>query len=163
VNGGGWGCIYSLQPLPSCCSFSADCGRSVPLVRTVRPYTSMAEITTVSSNGYINGYSAFNASSDVKYGSRGRSGRAPWTVREDAKNEFYRTPHLRVYLVLQRPDGARLVSDGARFSFKRFIVLTYVFVEFLSEAHPIVSWTVRCKGLDGPRIDVFPKIFSCLE
>jgi hypothetical protein len=37
VNGGGWGCIYSSQPLSSRCSFPADRGRSAPLVRTVRP------------------------------------------------------------------------------------------------------------------------------
>jgi hypothetical protein len=67
VNGGGWGCIYSLQPLPSRCSLSVDRGRSAPLVRTVWPCTSMAEIATVSSNGYINGYCALNASSDVRY------------------------------------------------------------------------------------------------
>jgi hypothetical protein len=66
MNGGGWGCIYSHQPLPSRCSNSADRGRSVPLVRTVRPCTSTAEITTVSSNGYINDYNALNASSDVR-------------------------------------------------------------------------------------------------
>jgi hypothetical protein len=36
VNGGGWSCIYSLQPLPSRRSFSADRGRSAPLVRMVR-------------------------------------------------------------------------------------------------------------------------------
>jgi hypothetical protein len=30
---------------------------------------------------------------------RGRSGRAPRTVREDAKITFYRTRHLRVFLV----------------------------------------------------------------
>jgi hypothetical protein len=30
-------------------------------------------------------------------GSRGRSGRAPRTIREDAKNTFYRTRHLRVF------------------------------------------------------------------
>jgi hypothetical protein len=41
-------------------------GWSVPLVRTVCPCTSTAEIATVSSNSYINGYSAFNASSDVR-------------------------------------------------------------------------------------------------
>jgi hypothetical protein len=41
-----------------------------------------------------------------------------------------------------RPDGPLLVSDGARFSFERSIVLTYVFAEFLSEAHPSVA--------DGP-------------
>jgi hypothetical protein len=66
VNGGGWGCIYSLQPLSSLCSNSADRGRSVPLVRTVRPCTSTAEIATVSSNCYINGYSVFSVSSDVR-------------------------------------------------------------------------------------------------
>jgi hypothetical protein len=66
MNGGGWGCIHSPQPLPSRCSFFADRGRSVPLVWTVRPCTSTAEIATVSSNGYINGYIAFNVSSDVR-------------------------------------------------------------------------------------------------
>jgi hypothetical protein len=99
VNGGGWGCIYSPQLLPSRCSLSADRGRSAPLVRTVRPCTSTAEIAMVSSNSYINNYFALNASSDVRYHSRGWSGRAPRTVREDAKNTFYRTRHLRVFLV----------------------------------------------------------------
>jgi hypothetical protein len=45
---------------------STNRGWSAPLVRTVRPYTSMAGIATVSSNNYIIDYSAFNASSDVK-------------------------------------------------------------------------------------------------
>jgi hypothetical protein len=88
VNGGGWGCIYSPQPPPSRCSISANRGRSTPLARTVCPSTSMTEILTVSSNGYINGYNALNASSDVRYRSRGRSGRAPRTVREDAIINF---------------------------------------------------------------------------
>ena len=54
-------------------------------------------------------------------------------VREDAKNAFYRTRHLQVFLVFQRPDGPRLRADGprlvlygARFSFERSIVLTMV-------------------------------------
>jgi hypothetical protein len=66
VNGGGWGCIYSPQPLPSRYSFFADRGRSAPLVRMVRPCTSTATIATVSSNRYINGYYALNVSSDVR-------------------------------------------------------------------------------------------------
>jgi hypothetical protein len=33
-----------------------DRGRSAPLVQTLRPCTSTAEIATVSSNGYINSY-----------------------------------------------------------------------------------------------------------
>jgi hypothetical protein len=41
-------------------------GWSAPLVRTVRPCTSTTEIATVSSNSYINNYSALNASSDVR-------------------------------------------------------------------------------------------------
>jgi hypothetical protein len=32
VNGGGWGCIYSLQQLPSRYSFYTDRGRSAPPV-----------------------------------------------------------------------------------------------------------------------------------
>jgi hypothetical protein len=84
VNGGGWGCIYSPQPPPSHCSISANRGRSTPLARTVRPCTSMTKILTVSSNGY----NALNASSDVRYRSRGRSGRAPRTVHEDAIINF---------------------------------------------------------------------------
>jgi hypothetical protein len=70
-------------------------------------------------------------------------------VREDAKNAFYRTRHLQVFLVFQRPDGPRLrldgprlVSDGARFSIRWSIVITCVFAVFLSEAHPGVA--------DGP-------------
>jgi hypothetical protein len=70
-------------------------------------------------------------------------------VREDAKNAFYRTRHLQVFLVFQRPDGLCLrpdgpclVSDGACFSIRRSVVLTCVFAVFLSEAHPGVT--------DGP-------------
>jgi hypothetical protein len=46
------------------------------------------------------------------------------------------------FLVFQRPDGPRLVSDGARFSIGRSVVLTCVFAGFLSKAHPSVT--------DGP-------------
>jgi hypothetical protein len=128
-NGGGWGCIYSYQQLPSCCPCSANRERFVPLVRTARPCTSRAEIATVSSNGYINGYSALNVSSYVRHNSCGRSGRAPRTVHEDAKNAFYRTHHLRVFLVFQRaegprlrPNGPSLVPYGALFSFGQSVV-----------------------------------------
>jgi hypothetical protein len=65
LNGGGWSCIYIHQLLPSHCQLSATRGRSALLARMVRPCTSTPEITIVSSNGYINGISAFNASLDV--------------------------------------------------------------------------------------------------
>jgi hypothetical protein len=129
VNGGGWGCIYSSQPLSSRCSLSTDHGRSAPLVRTVCPCTSTTKIATVSSNGYINGYFALNVSSDVRYRCRRRSGHAPQIVREDAYNSFYQTRYLRVFLVFHRPGGPRLrpggprlVSNDARFSIGRSVV-----------------------------------------
>lgn len=48
----------------------------------------------------------------------------------------------RLYDPRLRPDGPRLVSDGASFSFGQFAMLTRVFAVFLSEAHPSVA--------DGP-------------
>jgi hypothetical protein len=107
VNGGGWGCIYNPQPLPSRCSLSADRGRSAPLVRTVRPCTSTAEIATVSSNNYY----ALNVSLNVRYHSRVRSGHAPRTVREDAYNSFYQTCYLRVFSGFS-PTGRSALEAG---------------------------------------------------
>jgi hypothetical protein len=61
-------------------------------------------------------------------GSHEQSGRAPWTVREDAIIHFTE-PITFGFLVLRRPDGPRLrpdgprlVSDGARFSIGRSVV-----------------------------------------
>jgi hypothetical protein len=96
--------------------------------------------------------SALNVLSYVRHSSRRRSSRAPRTVRDDATNAFYRTRHLRVFLVFQRsdgprvrPDGPRLVPNGARFSFRQSVVLTHVFYVFLSEAHP------GCRGRSTAR------------
>jgi hypothetical protein len=44
-------------------------------------------------------------------------------VREDAKNAFYRTRHLRVFLVFLRPDDPRLRPDGPRFYLGRCSLL----------------------------------------
>jgi hypothetical protein len=52
VNGGGWGCIYSDQPLSSHFPLYANHGRIALQARTVHPCASTAEITIVSSNGY---------------------------------------------------------------------------------------------------------------
>jgi hypothetical protein len=60
-------------------------------------------------------------------------------IREDTKNTFYQTHHLRVFLVFHLLDGLRLVSDSACFSIGRSVVLTCVFAVFLSEAHPSVA------------------------
>jgi hypothetical protein len=54
-------------------------------------------------------------------GSRGRSGRAPRTVREDVKIHFTK-PVTFGFSGFHRPDGPRLVSDGARFSVRWSVV-----------------------------------------
>jgi hypothetical protein len=90
---------YSHQPFPSRCPLSVNRERSTLLVRTVRPCTSTAEVAMVNSNGYINGYKCIKCIVKCQINSHGWSGRAPWTVREDAKNQFYWTHHLRVSLV----------------------------------------------------------------
>jgi hypothetical protein len=80
--------------------------------------------------------------------SRGRSGRAPRTVREDAIIHFTEPVTFGFFVSSPtggprlRPDGPRVVSDGACFSSGWSIVYTWVFALVLSEAHPSVA--------DGP-------------
>jgi hypothetical protein len=81
VNGGGRGCIYSPQPLPICCSFSADRGRSAPAHQRLKSQRSV--VTAISTAIY---HLMCHQMSDK--GSRGRSGRAPRTIREDAIIHF---------------------------------------------------------------------------
>jgi hypothetical protein len=81
VNGGGWGCIYSPQPLPSRCSFSADRGRSAPAHQ--RQQSQQSTVTAISTD-----ILHLMRRQMLDKGSRGRSGRAPWTVREDAIIHF---------------------------------------------------------------------------
>jgi hypothetical protein len=87
-NGGGWGCIYSHQPLPSRCPFlpTADglrpwSGRSAPVDQRLR--TQRSAVTAISTAML---HLMRRQMSDK--GSRGRSGRAPRTVREDAIIHF---------------------------------------------------------------------------
>jgi hypothetical protein len=84
VNGGGWGCIYSHQPLPSRCSIlpTADgppawTGRSA--LADQRLKTQRSAVTAISTTIL---HLMRRQMSDKA--SRGRSGRAPRTVREDA-------------------------------------------------------------------------------
>ena len=88
MNGGGWGCIYSHQPLPSRCSIllSADgprarSGRSAPVVQRLK--TQRSAVTAISTAIL---HLMRRQMSDK--GSRGRSGRASLTVHEDAIIHF---------------------------------------------------------------------------
>jgi hypothetical protein len=84
MNGGGWGCIYSHQPLPSRCSFLSTADgppawsrRSAPADQRLK--TQRSAVTAISTAIL---HLMRRQMSDKA--SHGRSGRAPRTVREDA-------------------------------------------------------------------------------
>jgi hypothetical protein len=142
VNGGGWGCIYSHQPLPSRCSIllTADgspawSGRSAPIDQRLKTQRSAIMAISTAILHLMRRQMSDKAS-------RGQSGRAPRTVREDAIIHFpnpspsgFSVPHLPDGPRL-RPDGLRTVSDGPCFSSGRSIVQTWIFALVLSEGHP---------------------------
>jgi hypothetical protein len=148
VNGGGWGCIYSHQPLPSRCSIllSADgppawSGRSAPVDQRLK--TQRSAITAIST-----AISHLMRRQMSDRPSRGRSGRAPRTVREAAiihspnpSPSGFSVSHLPDGPRL-RPDGPREGSDGPCFSSGRSLVETCIFALVLSEGYPGVA--------DGP-------------
>ena len=89
VNGGGWGCIYSHQPLPSRCSIlpTADgpptwSGRSAPVDQRLKMQRSAVTAISTAILHLMRRLMSNKAS-------RGRSDRAPWTVREDAIIHFF--------------------------------------------------------------------------
>ena len=100
VNGGGWGCIYSHQPLPSrwAILLSADgprarSGRSAPVDQRLKMQRSAVTAISTAILHLMRRQMSDRAS-------RGRSGRAPRTVREAPYNSFLRTRYLRVFRFL---------------------------------------------------------------
>jgi hypothetical protein len=139
LDGGGWGCIYSLQPLPSRCFFSADRGRSAPAYQRLKSQRSTVMAISTAIEHLMCRQMSDKAVADGPAVHPRRSART-------LKKNFTEPVTFGFFLVLQRlnsprlrPDGPRLVSDGARFSIERSVVLTYVFVVYLSEAYPGVA------------------------
>ena len=88
VNGGGWGCIYSHQPLPSRCSIllsvdgpRARSGRSAPVDQRLKMQRSAVTAISTAILHLMRRQMSDRAS-------RGRSGRAPRTVRAVAIIHF---------------------------------------------------------------------------
>jgi hypothetical protein len=129
VNGGGWGCIYSHQPLPSHCQPSVNRRRFMFLARTVRPFTSTSEIATFSSNNYINGYKCIKCvvicqikkSQTVQPctlgGPRGHYNSSLLNLAPSSFSSFQRANNPRL-----RPDGPSLVPGGVLLSFGQTVV-----------------------------------------
>jgi hypothetical protein len=148
LNGGGWGCIYSHQPLPSrwAILLSADgppswCGRSASVDQRLKMQRSAVTAISTAILHLMRCQMSDRAS-------RGRSGRAPRTVREAPYNSFLRTRHLRVFGFLPTGRSAPEAGRSARglgrscFSSGQSVVETCVFALVLPEGYPGVA--------DGP-------------
>jgi hypothetical protein len=163
VNGGGWGCIYSHQPLPSRCSIllSADgppawSGRSAPVDQRLK--TQRSAVTAISTAIL---HLMRRQMSDKA--SRGRSGRAPRTVREDAIIHFSEPVTFGVFGSSPTGRSAPEVGRSARDNGRSLLFLRTVrsadldFLHWFCPRVILVLQTVRRKGPDGPRLVYFSK------
>jgi hypothetical protein len=155
MNGGGWGCIYSHQPLPSRCSFlpTADgppswSGRSAPVDQRLK--TQRSTVTAISTAIL---HLMRRQMSDKA--SHGRSGRAPRTVREDAIIHF--TEPVTFGFFGSSPTGRSALCLG------RSVVETCVFALVLSEGHlGVADGPPQRPGRSALGL-FFKKNFSCPE
>ena len=169
VNGGGWGCIYSHQPLPSrwAILLSADgppawCGRSAPVDQRLKMQRSAV---TAISTAIL--HLMCRQMSDK--GSRGRSGRAPRTVREDAIIHF--TEPVTFGFFGSAPTGRSAPEAGrsARGLGRSLLFLRTVCSGNLCFCIGSVRGSFLCRGRSAARgrtvraWPVFPKSFSCPE
>ena len=169
MNGGGWGCIYSHQPLPSRWAFllSADgppswCGRSAPVDQRLKMQRSA--VTAISTTIL---HLMRRQMSDRP--SRGRSGRAPRTVREAAIIHFSEPVTFGFFGFLptgrSAPEPGRSAHGlGRSLLFLRTVRSAYL--DFCIGSVRVSSW---CCGRSAARArtvrawPVFPKSFSCPE
>ena len=165
MNGGGWGCIYSHQPLPSRCSIlpSADgppawSGRSAPVDQRLK--TQWSAVTAIL-------HLMCRQMSDKA--SRGRSGRAPRTVREDAIIHFSEPVTFGVFGSSPTGRSAPEVGRSARDNGRSLLFLRTVRSVDLDFCIGSVRESSWCCGRSAARArtvrawPVFPKSFSCPE
>jgi hypothetical protein len=169
VNGGGWGCIYSHQPLPSRCSIllSADgprarSGRSAPVDQRLKMQRSAVTAISTAILHLMRRQMSDKAS-------RGRSGRAPRTVRESPIIHFSEPVTFGFFGFLptgrSAPEARRSVQGlGRSLLFLRTVCSGYLYFCISS-----VRGVSRCCGRSaaGARTvrawPVFPESFSCPE
>ena len=169
LNGGGWGCIYSHQPLPSRWTIllSADgprarSGRSAPVDQRLKMQRSA--VTAISTA--ILHLMRRQMSDRVR---RGRSGRAPRTVRADAIIHFSEPVTFGFFGFLPTGRSAPEAGRSARGLGRSLLFLRTVRSGNLCFCVGSVRRASWCRGRSaaGARTvrawPVFPKSFSCPE
>jgi hypothetical protein len=169
VNGGGWGCIYSHQPLPSRCTFlpTADgprpwSGRSAPADQRLK--TQRSAVTAISTAIL---HLMRRQMSDKA--SRGRSGRAPRTVREDTIIHFAEPVTFGFFG--SSPTGRSTPEPGRSARGLGRCLLFHRTVRSRDMCFCIgsVRESFRCRGRSAAKARTvrtwsdFPKSFSCPE
>jgi hypothetical protein len=169
VNGGGWGCIYSHQPLLSRCSIlpTADgppawSERSAPVDQRLK--TQRSAVTAISTAIL---HLMRRQMSDKA--SRGRSGRAPRTVREDAIIHFSKPVTFGFFGSSPTGRSAPEAGRSAQGLGRSLLFLRTVHSVDLYFCIGSVRGSSWCCGWSAARArtvrawPVFPKSFSCLE
>jgi hypothetical protein len=169
VNGGGWGCIYSHQPLPSCYSIllSADgpparSGWSTPVDQRLKMQRSAV---TAISTAIL--HLMHRQMSDRP--NRGRSGRAPRTVCEAAI--IHSSEPVTFGFFGSLPTGRSAPEAGRSELGLRQSELILQTVHSVDSDFCIgsVQGSSLCRGRSAARArtvrawPIFPKSFSCLE
>ena len=162
VNGGGWGCIYSHQPLPSRCSIllSADgqrarSGRSAPVDQRLKMQRSAVTAISTAILHLMRRQMSDKAS-------RGRSDRAPRTVREAAIIHFSEPVTFGFFDF--SPTGRSAPEAG-----RSALFLWTVHSADLDFCIGSVRGSSWCCGRSAARVrtvrawPIFPKSFSCPE
>jgi hypothetical protein len=169
LNGGGWGGIYSPQPLPSRCTIllSADgprarSGRSAPVDQRLK--TQRSAVTAISTA--ILHLMRRQMSDRVR---RGRSGRAPRTVRADAIIHFSEPVTFGFFGSSPAGRSAPEAGRSARGHRRSALFLRTVHSADSDLCIGSVRGASWCRGRSaaGARTvrawPVFPKSFSCPE
>jgi hypothetical protein len=169
VNRGGWGCIYSHQPLPSRCSIlpTADgppawTGRSAPADQRLK--TQRSAVTAISTAIL---HLMRRQMSDK--GSRGRSGRAPQTVREDAIIHFTEPVTFGFFGSSHTGRSAPEAGQSVRGLRRCLLFHRTVHSRDICFCIGSVRGLFRCRGRSTAKARTvhawpdFPKSFSCPE
>jgi hypothetical protein len=169
VNGGGWGCIYSHQPLSSRCSIlpTADgppawSRQSAPVDQRLKTQRSAVMAISTAILHLMRRQMSDKAS-------RGRSGRAPRTVREDTIIHF--SEPVTFGFFGSSPTGRSALEAGrsARGLGRSMLFLRTVHSVDLDFCIGSVRGSSWCCGRSTARArtvrawPVFPKSFSCPE
>jgi hypothetical protein len=169
VNGGGWGCIYSHQPLPSRCSIlpTADGppawpGRFAPVDQWLKMQRSAVTAISTAILHLMRRRMSDKAS-------RGRSGRAPRTVREAAIIHFSEPITFGFFGFSPTGRSAPEAGRSARGLRRSALFLRTVHSADLDFCIGSVRVSSSCRGRSAARArtvrawPIFPKSFSCPE